>query len=959
MNHLSKLNKQIEAFITRYYQNELLKGSLFFIAITVTVFLLIIILEYFGRFGSEARAFLLFGFALSFLFLLGKYVAVPFMRITKISKRMDYAFAAKIIGKAIPEVNDKLLNTLQLSSSMDGNSDLLIAALREREDALSVFSFQQVVDFKFNLKYAKYVIPPVLIFLLLLVWDNGIVFHPVSRIVQYQKEFVPPAPFEFNVDYNDRVFAGDPFLIEVGLNGKEIPNELFVEVNGKSYRMKSAGIGAFTYEIPRVAEDFKFQLKDALYSSKLFSVNVLSKPIFEGFRLNVDYPSYTGLEDEYMDNIGDLTVPTGTRLNWEINTKNTNEVVILTHDSAENLQKDKGYSYIKNLDVKERYNYRFAVGNSNRKDTSSVWYTVDILEDKYPTIQVDRVVDSLHASQVFFKGVIKDDYGFSNLQFVVRSNGKDSLVPVKFEKGISQQEFYYQIDFKEQFNDKKDLEYFFLVYDNDRVNGPKKTSSIKYNFKKLSAKEKFDKVDDLNESLKDKLSDQLNKADELNKKFDKFERNLQEKKKLDWNDKNEFKELLKEKKDLLNDIENTKKELDDIMEFSESELQMDEELLEKQKQLEELFDKVMNDEMQELLEELEQMMDEMNKEQLQEELDKMNLDNESLKEELDRNLELFKQLEFEQNFDQMMDRLDELQKKQEELAEEKGDAEELKEKQDELNKEFEEFQKEMEELEKQNEELEEPNDLDFEEQMQQEIQQDMENSSDQLGNKKKKQANKSQQNAAQKMEQMKQKMSQSMASSESQQQEEDMQALRQVMENLMEISFDQEELLGDLKTASRDNPLVVTINKEQKKLKDDFGIVRDSLMALSKRIVQISPEIGRQVRDIDFNMREAIEHLAERKIPEGANNQQYIMTAANNLALLLDEIMQQMQQQMAQNKSGKGNCTKPGQSGQPKMSRMKSLQKQLQKQLQQMKDQAGKGQKGKKKGQKPGQGGQV
>jgi chromosome segregation ATPase len=71
------------------------------------------------------------------------------------------------------------------------------------------------------------------------------------------------------------------------------------------------------------------------------------------------------------------------------------------------------------------------------------------------------------------------------------------------------------------------------------------------------------------------------------------------------------------------------------------------------------------------------------------------------------------------------------------------------------------------------------------------------------------------------------------------------------------------------------------------------------------------------------------------------------MTGMNNLALMLDEVLQQMQQQMANAKPGSQMCQKPGQ-GQPspsdQMKNMGNLQQQLNSQLQQLKD-----------GQKPGQ----
>ena len=73
--------------------------------------------------------------------------------------------------------------------------------------------------------------------------------------------------------------------------------------------------------------------------------------------------------------------------------------------------------------------------------------------------------------------------------------------------------------------------------------------------------------------------------------------------------------------------------------------------------------------------------------------------------------------------------------------------------------------------------------------------------------------------------------------------------------------------------------------------------------------------------------------LEDRNVPAATNAQQFLMTSANNLALMLDESLQKMQQQMAQSKPGSGSCNKPGGKG---MKESQSMQKQLNEQLKKM-----------------------
>jgi hypothetical protein len=79
------------------------------------------------------------------------------------------------------------------------------------------------------------------------------------------------------------------------------------------------------------------------------------------------------------------------------------------------------------------------------------------------------------------------------------------------------------------------------------------------------------------------------------------------------------------------------------------------------------------------------------------------------------------------------------------------------------------------------------------------------------------------------------------------------------------------------------------------------------------------------------------------------------MTSYNNLALMLDESLQEMQKQMQSMMEGSGNCSKPGGKGKPSSGKKPSsgdMKEMLKKQLEQMKN--GKKPGGKTPGENPG-----
>ena len=96
-------------------------------------------------------------------------------------------------------------------------------------------------------------------------------------------------------------------------------------------------------------------------------------------------------------------------------------------------------------------------------------------------------------------------------------------------------------------------------------------------------------------------------------------------------------------------------------------------------------------------------------------------------------------------------------------------------------------------------------------------------------------------------------------------------------------------------------------------------------------------------------MEKAVELMEERASGKASERQQFAMTSANNLALLLSETLRQMQQQMSQqsDSESKKMCNKPNSTGGQSMNELKQMQEQLKKQMEEMiKNQKGQGNKG-------------
>lgn len=970
----SLLIHKLDEFIKKYYTNLLIRGLLYSVGALVLFFLLTSTIEYLGHLGTVGRGILFYGYLGSTSFIIIRFVAIPLFHLARISKGISYEEAAEIIGRHFSDVRDKLINTLQLQQVLQNNhstSELVAASIDQRIQELKPIPFTAAVDLSKNKKYARYAAIPVTVFILIWLIYPSFLAESSNRIFNYATPFEPIAPFTFIVENTTlSTPAQQDFVLQVKTGGSEFPEEMYIVQGELKLKLLKTDKLHFTHTFKNVQHSIPFRLyADGFYSSE-YELKALPNPVLTNFKINLDYPAYTNKKDEIVSNTGDLVIPAGTKATWEFRTQNTEQLALQFSDTTYQVKESEKGLFSHAVRFMKDNRYRVNTSNQFIKGKEQVEYAVTVKADEYPSIESEEKADSLISSRVYFKGDIADDYGFSRLAFSYRHmHGTDVLdsksVDVPFNKNFIHTLFFWTWDFSSfQVNPGDEIEYWFEVWDNDGVQGAKSSKTQRKIFKVPTLEEIDQQRDQNNESVKTDIKETLQDAKKLQKDLDELNKRILEKKEITWQDKKKVQDLINQQQQLEQQIENLKKENKENNSKNEEFKKSDERILEKQKELEKMFDQILTDEMKEKLKELEKMMENLDKNKLKDMIDQMKLENKDIEKELDRSLELFKQLEFEEKLNSTIEKLDALKEKQEKLAEKseskQADSEQLKKEQDQLNKDFDAVKKDIDELQKKNEQLENKQDIANTDQMEQEIDQEMQNSSESLQQSKSGKASKAQKSAAEKMEKMSEQMKQSQQSSEEESLEEDVSKLREILENLLQLSFEQEQLMKQLQRTPPGNPLYVKITADQKKIKDDSRMIEDSLFALSKRVVQIQSFINREISSINMNLDKTIDFLAERQSSGAASRQQYVMTSINNLALMLSEVTQQMQEQMAQQmkqKEGQGSCKKPGNkkkpgNGKPSMATLRQLQEQLNEQMKQMKEGMN------KPGQKPGTGNQ-
>ncbi|MGB5417969.1 MAG: hypothetical protein WBN21_04000, partial [Algibacter sp.] len=176
-----------------------------------------------------------------------------------------------------------------------------------------------------------------------------------------------------------------------------------------------------------------------------------------------------------------------------------------------------------------------------------------------------------------------------------------------------------------------------------------------------------------------------------------------------------------------------------------------------------------------------------------------------------------------------------------------------------------------------------------------------------------KNAKESQKKAAQKMKEMSKQMQGAMQSAGGEQMEEDVDMLRQILDNLIVFSFDQEALMDQFSSIEANNNRYASYLKTQNNLREHFAHVDDSLFALSLRQPKLSEQVNKEITEVYYNIDKALSLLAENQIYQGVSNQQFAVTAANNLADFLSNVLDNMQESMSMSagKGGQGDMQLP------------------------------------------------
>ncbi|WP_256010917.1 DUF4175 family protein [Desertivirga xinjiangensis] len=939
-SNYSYLIDKIDEFIRKYYLNQVVRGVLYLFASFFASYIIVAIAEFYGNFSQLTRTILFYSFLLLNGCIFINWIFIPILHYYRLGRTISHEQASEIIGRHFNPVKDKLLNTLQLKRLADESKfgrELIEASINQKIFELKPIPFTSAIKIKDNRKYLKYVLLPLVIIVLIGATAPSILSESTERLLKHDRKFEKKAPFDFLV-LNKRLSAvqGDDFELRLKMIGNEIPQDIYLEDGLNTYKLNKETIINFNHVFRNIQGNKQIRFIADEYTSKPYTIYVQKKPSIIRYEALIEYPAYLNKKNEYVTNSGDLSLPAGTNVKWKLTAANTSQIEMKIAEKILSLQPLKDGSFRFSQRFMRNTTFYVSPFNEETRLSDPVLYHINIIPDLHPSILISERPDPVNHKTLYFFGQASDDHGFTALRFKYRTTGGTGTakaftkeLPMDKKNNLSCN-FFHTLDVSRiQISPGQQIEYYFEIYDNDGVNGPKVSRSPLKVYKFPTVDEMVQKVEQSSTQVQNKMQEAIKMTAEIERETKRLNQQLLNKRDLNFEEKKQIEQLLDKQKQLEQLVQEIQQENSKNLLDRKDLNRSDEKLLQKQREIEDLFNNVLDEKTKDILKKIEKLLDQNNKSQTQQELSNMQKDNKDLHKELDRILELYKQLEFDQKLDEAVKNLDKLAEKQNQLKEQtkqnKASFEELKKQQEDINKAFDKLKTDLKGLEEKAAALEKNNfELPGEEQKQ--IEDLLNKSEENLENKNSKRAAEKQQQAASEMKELSDKLDQMQDKSEQQENQINMQSLRQILDNLLNTSFDQENVMQTFRSTSSNDPNYIRLTQKQKSIKDNLKLVQDSLYALSKKVPQIESVVNKEIQDINQNIENALNNLAERRTAEANRNQQYAMTSINNLALMLSEVQEALQKMQNSQQKGKGK--------QKSLSQLSQMQEELNKNMQ-------------------------
>ena len=885
-------------------------------------------------FLSKINRYKIFLTTISSILIFISYLLIKItLNLKVINQNLSNQGLAKEIGYKIPKLSDKIINILQLSGASYKNKtkkELAKIAIETNQKEINEINLKKIIP---GISYIKKIssILIIAIFICLMMFLEGF-SNTLDRIYNYNKEYSPPVPFRIieNNQHHNPIFEGNNKIIIFSAIGEDLPGQLIL-YSEQNNTIDSVIIdnknNKFEYTFKNMRDDTKYWASHKnkkivsawnLIESEPNYIKVIKRPILTNINFELKYPDYIKKSNEKFESntiqfsvlknsYADCEVKANQRLDLAYLIINNQDTLIL---NQKNETWEGGFKIEEDLDIEVIGIVNFK-GEGISNETPPI-YKIKSEIDTPPDIIVINPEDntfemnSNNKIPLYFQlddnfKLLKSWVEFSIIKPSYIKN--DSAI---YNSLVNTYDNDIQFIKEDYIFDTNPLNLFpgdqikFRIAAQDNNPNPGISKSSFYYAIIPSFDDIIESMIKSEEEIQDLSNDALNQVSELEKNLEDMKLDMLKSTGVNWEHQKKGKESIERMEKLFDEIEKMQNVLDKLEEEADKGNLIDQDLVQKFDDFQELLNSIMTPELLEALQKMQEAMESMDLDKMLQATENFEYNLQQFEQQLDRFIEMFELALAEQKLNELVANLKSLVENQENIKNELENntpSNQLTDDQERQIKDFEKLQKIIKEASKSLEKFSKNTAEALNELLNSKLNKNTQKSLNE-SQKKLSEQNKTADQSVSKSSENLISMLETAKDIKDSFQDESIQKMSQefysAIRNILTLSNAQEDLYQNFIGIRTSNPQLKPLTAKQFNINKQFSNFIHQLFELSTKTFHISPNINQKIGFCKKSIDNSIINLEQRKVKTSINEQKKIIGSMNEIALMLINSMNEM-----------------------------------------------------------------
>ncbi|MBD3182184.1 DUF4175 family protein [Candidatus Poribacteria bacterium] len=611
------------------------------------------------------------------------------------SKHITIQQIALKIEKLYPKIQDRIIGALQLWSELSENRygysrEFITSVISEASKSIkNVDKTYLYTNENRKFKHSLFIFFCAIIPLALIAWVfPSTLSSSLDSIVNPMDRVNPEAVLEItSVEPGNYVIPlGESVGIKAVVKGST-PEKVILHHNTGQSKWDEMTLtpvedenNHYKIDIHNIKENIKYYVSANNAKSPKYEITVMQRPLISSLQLELNYPKYTELSPEILENnSGNIVAPMGTEVTIEISASKdiASAFVVFDSDTQTRLGKTEDKKSTGSFIIQESGKYHISITDTDGyTNADPIKYSINVVADQPPRVSIlipgtDIELGSDLSLPLQIEA--RDDYGVARLELYYQFMGDDKENSISLDKFEPPQtniifDYIWDMSSLELFPEDV-ISYYVEASDADNISGPNKGRSSIFTIRLPSVYEAYKELEEDQQIEQSEMEDIREQQDNVKEMVDEIIDDLKKEQDMDWTKQKELEKAAELQKQIEERAKNLAEKLKETSEKMEDNPLISPETLEKLQELRQLMDEVATEEMKQIMRKLSEALNNINSSQQKQDLMSASFKQEEFMEKLDRMIDLFKNMQVQQKLEAAANQMEELLRQQTENLE--------------------------------------------------------------------------------------------------------------------------------------------------------------------------------------------------------------------------------------------------------------------------------------------------